>query len=193
MRPFRIILALLAMAALPAVAGAAPITITFEDLTEFDSVLNHYPGLAFTNATVLTAGSSLNEVDFPPHSGQNVVFDDGGPISVLFDNPVFSFGGFFNYSVPVTLTAFDTSHNPLGSATSQLSSNLGISPNEFLELILASGISSITITGDPAGGSFTLDDVTYSADPVPVPEPGTLTLLALGGLGLLRRRLTRRV
>jgi hypothetical protein len=56
------------------------------------------------------------------------------------------------------------------------------------------GIVSVTITGLADGTSFVLDDLEYTpAQEVPVPEPGTLSLLALGAVGLIRRRLTRRV
>jgi hypothetical protein len=41
------------------------------------NITNQFPGLTFSNTTVITAGMSLNEFEFPPHSGVNAVFDDG--------------------------------------------------------------------------------------------------------------------
>jgi hypothetical protein len=41
----------------------------------------------------------------------------------------------------------------------------------------AGGISSVTITGDLAGGSFVVDDVTYVTPASGVPEPGSGALL----------------
>lgn len=185
---------------LPGKASAAPITINFDGLTEFDAVLNQFSGLTFSNATVLTAGTSLNEFEFPPHSGANVVFDDAGAMSIAFATPIFNFGGFFTYLSPLTLTAFDTSNNPLGTVSSSYLTNLalsgdaGSSPNETLQFLSSIAIGSVTIAGDPAGGSFALDDLTYDTQPAAVPEPGTLVLVATGGVITLfrRRRALRR-
>lgn len=173
---------------------ADTLTIDFEGFPDSTSLTTQYPGLTFTNATVITAGISLNEFEFPPHSGVNVVFDDGSPISVNFASPILSFSGFFTYAEPLVLAAFDASSSQVGSAVSLFSSDLalsgdtGSSPNEFLSVSFAGGISSVTITGDPAGGSFVLDDVTYTSA---VPEPNSLVLLltCAGGLLAFRKRL----
>src|SRR5207244_4503963 len=72
----------------------------------------------------------------------------------------------------------------------------GISLNEFefpplSGTNVASGISRVIITGDTSGGSFTLDDATYTTGVTAVPEPGTIFLLLAGivFLGLRRLRL----
>jgi hypothetical protein len=139
---------------------------TFPDGTPIlDStpITTQFPGLTFTNATVITAGISLNEFEFPPHSGTNVVFDDGGPISLSFATPVSSFGGYFTYLEPLTLVGFDTTSTQVASATSAFSSNAalfgdpGSSPNEFLSVAFTGGISSVTITADPLGGKSGTD------------------------------------
>lgn len=159
--------------------------IDFDGLGDSAPVTNQFSGVTFSNTTVLTAGISLNELDFPPVSGTNVVFDDGGAMTLAFAVPIDSFGGFFTYATPLTLNAFDSSNNLLASITSAFSNNLGTagdagsSPNEFLSLSIA-GISTITITGDPAGGSFTLDNATITTTPkVSVPEPRTNSLLLI--------------
>jgi hypothetical protein len=65
----------------------------------------------------------------------------------------------------------------------------GISPNEFLHVVFPSGIASVTITGDPAGKSFVLDDATITTPAASVPEPTSILFLSLGlALGILRRR-----
>ena len=177
----------------PFAASAAQVTINFDSLDDREVVGTALPGLTFLNATVLTSGISLNEFEFPPRSGANVVFDDGGAISITFATPVFSVGGFFTYVAPLTLTAFDTSNNLLGSVSSGFSTNLalsgevGSSPNELLRLTSTIGIGSILIAGDPASGSFVLDDLTYDTV-APVPEPGTLTLLVTAAAAALFRR-----
>jgi len=160
------------------------VVIDFESLSDSTSVTNQFPGLVFNDATVITAGVSLNEFEFPPHSGTNAVFDDSGPISIVFSfaQPVVSFGGFFTYQMPLTLDAFDNTSNQVDAVTSSFSSNLALSgdvgstPNEFLQVAFAGGLSRVTITGDPAGSSFVLDDVTVKTPAVPEP-PGFLLLI----------------
>ena len=110
----------------------------------------------------------------------------GGPISISFPVPVASVGGSFTYLAQLTLTAFDGADQLTGQTTSLFSSNLalsgavGSSPNELVQIAFAGGISRLVISGDAAGGSFTLDDLTFAN----VPEPGTLGLL-LPGLAVL--------
>jgi hypothetical protein len=110
----------------------------------------------------------------------------GGPISISFPVPVASVGGSFTYLAQLTLTAFDGADQLIGQTTSLFSSNLalsgavGSSPNELIQIAFAGGISRLVISGDAAGGSFTLDDLTFAS----VPEPGTLGLL-LPGLAVL--------
>jgi|MudIll2142460700_1097286.scaffolds.fasta_scaffold105518_2 hypothetical protein len=167
--------------------------IDFESLADSDPVTNQYNtlGLTFSNATALSAGVSLNELEFPPLSGTNVVFDDGGPMIIDFSTLVTSAGGYFTYVSLLTISAFDSLNNLLGTINSSASANhvsSGNSPNEFLQIAFAVGISQLVITGDPAGTSFTLDD--FTATPlVGVPEPSMLLLLGGGLMGLagLRR------
>jgi hypothetical protein len=172
---------------------AGVITLDFEGYADSTPLTNQYPGLTFTNATVISAGITLNELEFPPHSGTNVVFDDGGPISISFDSPILSFGGYFTYAEPLTLAGFAAANTEVAVATSAFSSNdalfgdPGSSPNEFLSVSFASGISNVTITGDAAGGSFVMDDATYTTS---VPEPSSLlvfSIMALVGIGRYKR------
>ncbi|MEQ1758240.1 MAG: PEP-CTERM sorting domain-containing protein [Vicinamibacterales bacterium] len=187
------------LGAVPQLALAGPITIDFDTLADGDLVISQFTGLTFSNATVLTAGISLNEFEFPPQSGNNVVFDDGGPMRVDFASPVVSVSGYFNYLAPVTLSAFDALDSPLGTVSSAFASNLALSgdlgslPSEWLALS-ALDISYITLTADAFGGSFTLDNLTYDTPTVTVvPEPGTLSLVLLGGLGAMWRKRRNRL
>jgi len=163
-------------------------TINFDALADGDSVTTQYPGLTFANTIVLSAGISLNEFEFPPHSGSNVVSDNGGPIAIAFSTPVTSVSGFFTYLVPLNLTGYDASNNPVATAASAFQSNLalsgdpGSSPNEPLILVFASGISRVTMQGGSGGGSFVLDDLSYSpvaSSGVPEPSTGLLAACAL--------------
>ena len=153
---------------------------------------------------IATAGVSLNEFEAPPRSGVDVVEDTVGPISIQFSSPIIGFGGYFNYAVPLTLTAFNAAGQQVGAATSLFSNDFALSgdpgskPNEFLQILYPAGFSRVTITGDPNGGSFTLDDATVTSA-APVPEASTLVstalLLFLGlcGVALSRRRLSARL
>jgi len=173
--------------------------ITFDSLSDSDLVTNQFSGqgVMFQNAIALTAGISLNEFEFPPKSNSNVISDNGGPISITFSTPQLSLFAFFTYAQAVTVQAFDALSAPLGSASSAAacSSNLALSgvpgclPNEQISLGGLGPISRVTITGALSGGSFTLDDLNFSAGAAPVPEPLTCALVSAGlGLLILRRR-----
>src|ERR1035438_8921769 len=172
-----------------AVAGgveANTVTLNFEGFADSTILTTQYPGVTFTNAIILTSGISLNEFEFPPHSSVNVVSDNTGPMTIDFSTPTTSFSGYFTYVEPLTLDAFNASDAEVATAASKFSNNLaclagppcpgdpGSSPNEFIELGFASGISSVTITGDPFGSSFTMDDMTYASA---VPEPNSILVL----------------
>jgi hypothetical protein len=171
---------------IPSYVLAIPTTIDFESLSDSDIVTNQFAGLAFSNTIALTAGISLNEFEFPPQSGSTVVSDNGGPITIDFATLQGKVDGFFTYTTQLTLTAFDGSNTNVSSVTSAFGSNpalsgdVGSAPNEHLSVAFAAGIDHITITGDPSGASFTLDDLTFTPTSTAVPEPATLLLLGSG-------------
>jgi hypothetical protein len=177
---------LLLTVAAAASAQANTVTLNFEGFPDSTILTAQYPGVTFTNAIILASGVSLNEFEFPPHSGVNVVSDNNGPMTIDFSTPTTSFSGYFTYLEPLTLDAFNASDTEVASASSAFSNNLaclagppcsgdpGSSPNEFIALGFAGGISSVTITGDPLGGSFTMDDMTYTSA---VPEPNSILVL----------------
>jgi hypothetical protein len=158
-------------------------TLNFDNLVDSTSITNQFQGFAFQNAVAISAGISLNEFEFPPHSGPNIVFDNGGPMTIIFSPPVQSFAGYFTYSVPLTVQAFNSAGSQTVSASSRFSSNealsgvLGSSPKEFIQLSYGGGISRIVITGSQSGTSFVLDDVTVSTGAVcNVTQDGTATV-----------------
>jgi hypothetical protein len=176
-------------------AEAVPVTFDFEgltDLSELGAQLGGPLGISFTNAVVLTAGASLNEFDFPPQSGIQVVADVLGPLTMSFGSTITSFSGFFTYTEQLTLTALFQGA-VVGQILSAPGSNVatfGGTPNEFLTL---SGFNfdTLLVTGNAAGGSFTLDVAT--ADFVEnVPEPSTLSLAGIGILSLWRYRRSKK-
>lgn len=123
-------------------------TIDFESLSNNSvfgvTVDTQFAGLGviFTNATAVNPQISLNEDQFPPHSGTTVVtnsitdFSDpknpltyvGLTMGLTFTTPVRSVGGFFTYSIfnaNLVLTAFDSANHFLASVSSQYSDNTG--------------------------------------------------------------------
>lgn len=175
---------------------AAPVTIDFESLNDSESLTSQIAGVTFSNALALSAGISLNELDFPPHSGSNVIVDDGAAIIIDFATPISAISGFFTYTNGVVLTWYDAALNLLGSTHSAFDTNLpdigdlGSTPNELLSVTFTDDIRRIVIGGAFDGFSFALDDLTYTPKAIDpdtgVPEPGTLALLFVAALALVR-------
>ena len=190
------VLLILALLCMPLTVSA--VTLDFEDLSEATLVTDQYLslGVSFERAGVLTAGFTLLEWEFPPHSGSNVIFDDGGPLTIRFTGPATQVETYITYAAPVTFTFYDSAQLEVGSLTSAfgcnmtLSGEVGASPNELFIFTWQEGISTLVITGDPAGTSFTLDDLTITT----VPEVPSLIPLSAGVvLILLTYRLKRKI
>jgi hypothetical protein len=182
------------MTVIPLAAPCA--SLSFESFTPGESITSQIPGLTIENAIILTAGVNYNDAELPPRSGSNVLSDDGGFIGILFATPLLNFGAYFSYLQPVTLVAYNALNNVLATDISLFASNLalsgdpGSSPNEFLQVSHASGISRIVIEGNPGGGSYVLDDAEFVESVADVPEPGTF---AISGMVLSIALITRRV
>ena len=189
------------MAVLLIAAKAQAATIDFEQFNDSDLLTTQITGLTFANTIILTAGISLNEIDFPPHSGQNVAGDNGGPIAISFAQPIASFSGYFTYTTNLALDGLDASSNVLAVADSKYSANFtssgvpGATPDELLQISSAKGFSQIVITGNPAGGSFVVDDITFTPlANATTPEPAAVSLATAGFavLALYRLSFSRR-
>jgi hypothetical protein len=179
----------------PMLSSAGVITFEgFPDGTSF-TTQNFGAGVTFAGATVLTLGGSLNS-SFPPHSGVNVVYNISGPMTLSFSSPVDYFSGYFTYNAQVVISAYDATSGLLTSATSACNANYvgsgsGCAANEFMIVNAVGAISSVVIAGG-GGNNFTLDDAGFpgAIDAGAVPEPGTMSMLAGGlvGLAMLVRR-----
>ncbi len=176
--------------ALPQSLAAADI-ITFEGLPDGLPVGDTYSSLGahFQNSIALTAGISLNEIDYPPANGTGVVGDDGGPLIVTFDLPTSNVSGYFTYSTGLTISIFDGWSNLMAVVNGSSASNLGSS--ELISLPY-SGIRSISIAGTSPNG-LTLDDLRFTSASVPEPQAGCVVGFALMVSGIatqLRRSQT---
>lgn len=191
-------LAILTIASTLQPLAASSATITFDYYTDLQAINNQIAGAIFANATVLTAGMSLNELEFPPHSNPSVVFDDGGPITIVFNQPITSFFSYFTYSHSLSLTALGangeviTTQGSLSSSNLAISGDAGSTPNEIIKILAPGGFTSLLIAGDPQGSSFVMDDVTFETLSS-VPEAAPEWLLLSGLTIILGQLVIRRI
>jgi len=162
------------------------ITVDFENFLDSDLLVDQLVDLTMANTIVYSAGISLNEFEFPPFSGTNVVSDFGGPIKIQFATPVPEVWAYFTYLVPLSLVAYDVSNSVVATTKSTWGNNTAVSGdpgsihNEKLLLNGSKSIYWLIITGNIDGGSFVLDDLTFDYVPSTlIPEPGTFFRAAL--------------
>lgn len=177
---------------------ASAVVIDFEGLPDLTPVGATYSGLGvtFANATAVMAGASLNQFEFPPHSGTKVAFDDAGPITGTFSTPVTTVSFYATYADRLQFTIFNAGSTQVGLVNSLHLANYtssGNPPNELLQLSYAPGIVSFRIEGDPLGNSFVIDDFTFTAGMTPqVPDHNAVPPMALAGLLAVLLALARR-
>lgn len=165
--------------------GAAAMPVHFEQFTDTFPLTNEVSGLTFSGGNVLTAGVSLNEFDYPPSSGSNVLAALLGSLTVNADTPFDQFSASFTFEDSLNFSGFDNLGNLLFIFDSPVASNLG---SHTLIGQSAPGIASLVVASQ-SGTPFTMDDFDIGVSSVP--EPGTLGLLTLGaaaGATVRRRR-----
>lgn len=146
--------------------SAAPLMaqpFSFEGYVDSTLLTTQYTGVTFSNTIILTTGITLDEFEFPAHSGSNVASDNGGPITIAFPSAMRGFGGYFTAGVPLMLEAFDSSNTLLattsyGQDNEGLSGTAGTQPNHLLTVTSNKGVYKVVITGGSLGNSFTVDD-----------------------------------
>jgi len=121
--------------------------IDFEDIPDLTSVNDFYAtnGIHFSNAISLTAGFSLNEFDYPPHSGSVAIGDDFAPIEMTFNGSASNISAYFTYGSQLTFSAYGTGGTLLGTFVNAGFDNLGVT--ELVSLGF-SGVQSLTIAGE---------------------------------------------
>lgn len=159
--------------------------LTFEDLPDAylfsgggQNIGTLYSGITFgpnvTGLSVTRFGGYGSDA-FPPHSGDVAIWDaTDSTITISFASATPSFGVWYSSFDPITLQAFDTSNNLLGTVVGLPNTDGTIGTSSFLSFSNPS-LNSVTLTSSP--GLFTLDDVTTV-----VPEPSTFFLLGWAGL-----------
>lgn len=166
---------------------ASATLLDFESLADLDPVTTQYSsqGIEFDNAIALTSGFSLNEFDFPPHSGTVAIGDNGiSPLQIRFLQPSKDISGWFTYGAQLTISAYDSLNGLLGIVNSLGTNNLGSSTLINIGLNNVSRLSFVNSTV----GSFIIDDLNFakietlppSPGPGMIPEPPTLMLLIIG-------------
>jgi hypothetical protein len=189
-------LAIMLLLSLGALNESNAFTIDFEDLPDSTPVTDQYSslGATFSGGTIVEAGVTLFEDEYPPNSGSRALLVDAGPLTLSFNSPVTGFSAYGTYAAPLTLTFYDLDGIQIGTLQSIFSSNLGLSgdtgssPNELFSFQSASGISRLVFATSSDDSSYVLDDVSGFA----VPEPAAWLLFGIGTLamGLLTRRRT---
>ncbi len=170
--------------------GQSATTITFDDLPHDTQLSAQYAGVNFGHT-----GRTWDALNYggggtydTPH---NVLFNYAGPggaptpVVMDFTTPVMGVG-VYNPSMYdcVQLQYFGAGDQLLATRVAQ-SFGFGVTYVGYMADEPITRIKAIGIEPQTCGTIF-LDTMSFA--PVPVPEPGTLSLLALGGLALARRR-----
>lgn len=180
----RLVAGLLAACGCLAGSAASAALVTFEGFSDGALLVNEVAGVSISGGTVLSAGIGLNELDFPPNSGVNVLAALSGPLSFDFGVPMAA-SAYIVVSEQLSVNAFDPLGQLLATFNAPFASNLGVPALFDFSWAGASRYALVSAQG------FVIDDLRFDAGPLEVPEPSSLALtaIAVSGLGwALRRR-----
>jgi hypothetical protein len=127
--------------------------------------------------------------------GEPLLYNQGfGDIYLSFSNPLngvgFQIQADYPGSFTATISAFDANNVYLGSVSEAGNSTFTADNSAIFIGIETQNISKIMIDTQSGAGSNFVIGTTY-LDVAPVPEPSTLALAGLGGVGLLAFRLRK--
>jgi hypothetical protein len=166
-------------------SASSTVFLDFENLPDayfFSSfglnIGDYYPGVTFspyvTGLSVSRFGG-YDDAAYPPHSGDVVVwsaFDD--PMTLVFDSPQSVVSFWFTSLNPITMTAYDSDTNLLGSITGDANTDGTTGTSSFLEFD-GTGIASVAVSS--AASQYVMDDLTFASSETTVPEPGSVILI----------------
>ncbi len=167
--------------AMMAVAAPASATlIDFESLGDEEEVSNQFAadGVLFENAITLRAGTSLNEIAFPPSSGLQVIAGlDLGAISAALPLGASHVSLQMTTLVDARVRFFDSLNALLGEIL--VAPNLG--SHTLVSFDSLSPIATVSIGDQFTGSAFflTVDDFEFITSAVPEPS---MLVLGIGGL-----------
>jgi hypothetical protein len=164
-------------------------------LIDFSSAtIGSYSSLVIDGVTITAPGNTVrvqNTYSGDYNTTGNYLDNNAGSASTIdftFDSPQVVFG--FNYGAlddQWTLNVYDSDNNLIDATT--VEPNHGSNAGEFIGIASSSAnIAWASFTDSSSGDWILLDNLRFT--PTEVPEPSTLALAGLGGLGLLlfRRR-----
>ena len=152
------------------------------------------PGGAFET---YVEGSGWNGVF---NTGDYLLFSPGVPMAINFATPVSGVGAYIqsnnfgNYTGSLDATAYSPSGADLGTyvvSGDNTGGNTGTAPFLGIQDLSGVNISSIVFSTTNSGAGFAIDSLELSTSSVP--EPGSLALLAVAGVGLISRRRRRSI
>lgn len=151
----------------PSKVGADEVALGFDGVPDLSLDLDDF-GVHFTGAQVLACGGSLNCPQFPPFSGDNVIYDvENGVIVAQFDSTVTGEVDKVSARITgnrnVTMTAFGAAGEVRGTmqtgGANFVGAGTGIAPNKLLEITSTEPIARVTF--HDSGNTYTIDDFAF--------------------------------
>ena len=138
---------------------------------------------ATSSSTFYPAGSSADRWLSTNYASDSIVFNS-------FSSGVAGIGGFFfGSNINGDFQAGDINLTAVDGSSSSSVTLTGATTGSFRGFVSDGGLTSLTVSAVQYALWPTVNDLTLGAAPTAVPEPATLSLMALGlGLTVLRKR-----